>query len=135
MKTQNLIKQTLSRSESVVVVQQILEDNGEASRTAIAERVCEQFGFRNALGKPQKIGCLKELRELQQTGRFELPQARRSPPQEGPRRLSSPVEEPDELPASAGEIRELAPIRAKTESEVRIWNELMIRGNYSGRSK
>ncbi len=36
MKTQNLIKQTLSRAESIVVVQQILEDNGEASHTAIA---------------------------------------------------------------------------------------------------
>ncbi|MCI0590220.1 MAG: hypothetical protein L0Y67_01195 [Gammaproteobacteria bacterium] len=65
MKTQNLIKQTLSRAESVVVVQQIVEDNGEASRTAIAERVCEQFGFFNALGKAQIIGCLKALREFQ----------------------------------------------------------------------
>ncbi|MCI0654399.1 MAG: hypothetical protein L0Y39_07965 [Methylococcaceae bacterium] len=65
MKTQNLIKQTLSRPESVVVVQQILEDNKEASHTAIAERVCEQFGFRNALGKAQKIGCLIALRKFQ----------------------------------------------------------------------
>lgn len=123
MKTQNLIKQTLSRAESVVVVQQIMEDNGEASRTAIAERVCEQFGFFNALGKAQKIGCLKALRELQQAGRFDLPQARRSPPRAGPRRLSSAVEEPYELPASVGEIRELELIRVATESAVRIWNE------------
>ncbi|MGH9844935.1 MAG: hypothetical protein ACREEM_39970 [Blastocatellia bacterium] len=76
MKTQHLIKQTLSRPESVVVVQEILEGNREASRTAIAVRVCEQFGFFNALGKVQKSGCLKALRELQQAKRLQLPEAR-----------------------------------------------------------
>jgi hypothetical protein len=45
MKTQNLIKRKLSQPESVVVVQQILEDNKEAPRSAIAKRVCQHFGF------------------------------------------------------------------------------------------
>jgi hypothetical protein len=51
MKTQNLIKHTLSQPESVVVVQQILEDNKEATRSAIAKRVCQHFGFFNAWGR------------------------------------------------------------------------------------
>jgi len=45
MKTQNLIKRKLSQPESVVVVQQILEDNKEAPRSTIAERVCQHFDF------------------------------------------------------------------------------------------
>jgi|GEM_PF-6103905 len=57
MKTQNLIKQTLSQPESVVVVQQILEDNANALRSAIAERVRKHFSFFNALGRQQKAGC------------------------------------------------------------------------------
>jgi hypothetical protein len=73
MKTQNLIKQTLSQPESVVVVQQILEDNKEAPRSAIAKRVYRHFGFFNAWGRAQKSGCLKALRELERVGRFQLP--------------------------------------------------------------
>ncbi len=132
MKTQNLIKQTLSQPESVVVVQQILEDNKDAPRCAIAERVCQHFGFFNALGKPQKSGCLKALREQERVGRFQLPQARRQSPQAGPRRCTEPVEEPRNLPSSAGQIQELQLIRVETETEVRIWNELMIQEHPRG---
>ena len=47
MKTQNLIKQTLAQPESVLIVQQILEDNSESPRSDIARRVCEHFEFFN----------------------------------------------------------------------------------------
>ena len=132
MKTQNLIKRKLSQPESVVVVQQILEDNKEAPRSAIAERVCRHFGFLNALGNPQKSGCLKALRELERVGRLQLPQARRQCRQAGPRRRTEPVEEPRELPARAGQIQELELIRVDTDTEVRIWNELMIQEHPRG---
>jgi len=132
MKTQNLIKRKLSQPESVVVVQQILEDNKEAPRSTIAERVCQHFDFSNALGKPQKSGCLKALRELERVGRFQLPEARRPSPQAGPKRLTEPVEEPRNLPSVAGQIQQLQLIRVETDSEVRIWNELMIQEHPRG---
>ncbi len=132
MKTQNLIKQTLSQPASVIVVQQILEDNADAHRCAIAERVCEHFAFFNAFGRPQKAGCLKALRELERAGRFQLPQARRQSPQAGPRRLTEPVEEPLKLPSSAEWVEELQLIRVETDSEVRIWNELMLQEHPRG---
>ncbi len=91
MKTQNLIKRKLSQPESVVVVQQILEDNKEAPRSAIAERVCQHFSFFNAWGKPQKSGCLKALRELERIGRFQLPEGRKPSVQAEPRRPTEPV--------------------------------------------
>ncbi|MGH8547315.1 MAG: hypothetical protein ACRERU_01680 [Methylococcales bacterium] len=125
MNTQHLIKQTLSRPESVVVVQQILEDHREASRTAEGVRVCEECGFFNALGKVQTSGCLQAPRELQQAKRLQLPAARESARHSELRRQDSPVEAPDDLPASVEEIRELELIRVETESAVRIWNELM----------
>lgn len=132
MKTQNLIKQRLSQPESLVVVQQILEDNVDAPRGAIAERVCEHFDFFNALDNAQKAGCLKALRELEQAGQFQLPEARSHSPKVTPRRLAEPVEEPRNLPTAAGEIQALELIRVETETEVRIWNELMIQEHPRG---
>ena len=132
MKTQNLIKQTLSQPESVVVIQQILEDNKEAPRSGIAQRVCQHFEFFNALGKPQKSGCLKALRELERVGRFQLPEPRRPSPQPGPKRCTAPVEQPRNLPSSAGQIQQLQLIRVETDTEVRIWNELMIQEHPRG---
>ena len=126
MKTQNLIKRKLSQPESVVVVQQILEDNKQAPRCAIAERVCRHFAFFNALGNPQKSGCLKALRELDRAGRLQLPEARRQCPQAGPRRRTEPVEEPRDVPSAAGQVQQLQLIRVESDTEVRIWNELMI---------
>jgi len=132
MKTQNLIKRKLSQPESVVVVQQILEDNKEAPRSGIAKRVCQHFAFFNAWGKPQKSSCLKALRELERVGRFELPQARRPSPQAGPRRRTEPVEAPRDLPSAVGQIQQLQLIRVETDTEVRIWNELMIQEHPRG---
>ena len=132
MRTQNLIKRKLLQPESVVVVQQILEDNADAPRSAIAERVCQHFGFFNALGKPQRTGCLKALRELERAERFQLPQGRRQSRQAGPRRRSEPVEEPRNLPSRAGQIQELELIRVESDTEVRIWNELMIQEHPRG---
>jgi hypothetical protein len=126
MKTQNLIKRKLSQPESVVVVQQILEDNREAPRSTIAERVCEHFEFFNAFGRAQKSGCLDALRELERAGRFQLPPSRRQSPQSGPRRCTAPVQAPHNVPAAAGQIDQLQLIRVQTDTEVRIWNELMI---------
>jgi hypothetical protein len=132
MKTQNLIKQTLSQPESVVVVQQILEDNKEAPRSAIAKRVCQHFGFFNAWGRAQKSGCLKALRELERVGRFQLPPSQRPCPQSAPRRLTEPVEAPRELPSTAEQIQDLELIRVESDTEVRIWNELMIQEHPRG---
>jgi hypothetical protein len=132
MKTQNLIKHTLSQPESVVVVQQILEDNKEAPRSAIAKRVCQHFGFFNAWGRTQKSGCLKALRELERVGRFQLPPSRRPFPQTAPRRLTEPVAAPRELPSTADRIQELELIRVESDTEVRIWNELMIQAHPRG---
>jgi len=126
MKTQHLIKRKLARAESITIIRQILEDNDNLPRSKIAERVCEHFLFFNARGKPQRSGCLKALRELERVGHFLLPKARFCPPRNRPRRLSDPVELPQNVPAKAGEVRGLRLIKVEAEAEVRIWNELML---------
>jgi hypothetical protein len=127
MNTQNLIKRKLAQPESITVIRQILETYDNLSRSSIAERVCEHLKLFNARGKPQRIGCLRALRELERAGHFLLPTARRCPKHGSPRRLSGPVDPPRDVPARAGEVKDLVLTKVETEAQVRIWNELMLR--------
>ena len=132
MKSQNLVKQTLSQPESLLIVQQILEGNSESPRSAIAGLVCKHFEFFSALGKPQIAGCLKALRELERIGKFELPKVQAPAPNPQPKRLEAPVEAPLTLPSSAGQIQALELIRVEDDAQTRIWNELMIQDHPRG---
>ena len=83
-------------------------------------------------GHAQVGGCLKALRELEVKGWFQLPppQIQKSGP--APRRLSDPVAEPEGVPREVGEAVGLELILVEQESQMRIWNELMIREHPQG---
>jgi len=132
MNTQNLIKRKLARPESITAIRQILETDDGLSRSAIAERVCEHLELLNARGKPQRAGCLKALRELERAGHFLLPTARRCPKRGSPRRLTGPVDLPRDVPARAGEVKDLVLSKVETDAQVRIWNELIEREHPRG---
>lgn len=80
----------------------LLEHNDILHRSELAARVCEQFGFYDARGQAQRSGCLKALRELEAAGHWALPAARTRPGRKVPRRLSTPVPLPLEVPPSSG---------------------------------
>ncbi|MDJ0863157.1 MAG: DUF4338 domain-containing protein, partial [Gammaproteobacteria bacterium] len=132
MNTQNLIKRKLVQPESITVIRQIVEAYDSLSRSSIAQRVCERLELFNARGKPQRAGCLKALRELERAGHFVLPTARRCPKRGAPRRLDGAVEPPRDVPAQAGEVRGLVLLKVETDTQVRIWNELMLREHPRG---
>ena len=81
--------------EHMKYVRQLLASNQYSHRTEFAGVVCEYFEFLDPRGKNQLGGCLKALRELEETGEFVLPAVHykskgpRSSPQ--PRRLSEPL--------------------------------------------
>src|SRR5580692_1050389 len=95
-------------------------------RTALAEVVCEEFGFQDPRGQNQLGGCLKALRELETKGWFQLPEPEIQKGAPAPRRLSGPVAKPEAVPAEVGDVRALELILVGQESQMRIWNELMI---------
>lgn len=68
------------------------------SRTAVSGIVCEQFGFYDARGSPQRAGCMNALRTLEAESRISLPAAQRSLHIAGPRLLGAAVAEPVERP-------------------------------------
>ncbi len=132
MNTQNQIKRTLSQPTCIAYISQLLQGNESLHRSALATRVCEQFGFHDARGQAQHSGCLKALRELEAAGHFTLPAARTCPGRGSPRRLSEPVPLPVAVPSQAGEVQGLALLLVTTSEQMRLWNELMINEHPQG---
>ena len=126
MNVQNQIKRALSKPEAIEYVRLLLEEDEYFTRTELAEVVCEEFGFQDPRGQNQLGGCLKGLRELEAKGWFQLPRPEIQKGAPAPRRLSQTVEEPQAVPAEAGDVVGLELILVDQESQMRIWNELMI---------
>lgn len=131
MKLQNQIKRTLSTPEAIEFVRGLLEEESVSSRIELAESVCEEFGFQDPRGENQWGGCLKALRELEGQGMFQLPPGRVGG-RLAPRRLQQPVAAPQAVPEEVGAVVGLELILVEQESQMRIWNELMIQEHPQG---
>ena len=79
MLPQNQIKRTLSQPDAIAYVAEALILGECAHRSALADLVCERFGFFDPRGQAQIEGCLKALRELEASGHFKLPAAQGKP--------------------------------------------------------
>jgi len=126
VKQQNQIKRALSRPEAMTHIQKLIQDGGFVNRTRLADSICEDLGLRDPRGQVQRAGCLKALRELEAAGKVRLPVPRMTPGERAPRRLAQPVPEPAGVPEEVGELRGLELLVVKGESDMRIWNELML---------
>ena len=120
------IQARLCEPETIALVGRLLADDPGMHRTALADRLCDQFEFTDARGGRQRSACLKVLRSLAAKGRVELPppQTRTGPSR--PRRLAQPVPAPQDVPGAAGQIRDLALVPVETDAQMRIWNELLL---------
>jgi hypothetical protein len=132
MDIQSQIKRTLSQPEGLAYVSELLEGEEYLSRTDVAVKVCEEFGFQDPRGQHQLGGCLKALRELEDKGWFQLPAPQIEKGGPSPRRLLEPVAEPQGVPGEVGAILGLELVRVEQEDQMRIWNELMIREHPQG---
>ena len=132
MEVQNQIKRTLSTPEAIETVRRLLEEDSISSRVELAELVCEEFGFQDPRGENQWGGCLKALRELEGRGMFQLPPPQMRRGSLAPRRLDQPVAEPQGVLVEVGDVCGLELVLVGQESQMRIWNELMIREHPQG---
>ena len=100
MDAQNEIKRTLKQDASIEAVQQLLADKEYETRASFADSVCRHFGFLDARHRPQRAGCVKALRELEQAGHIVLPAAlHRGGTGKSPRRLDQAVPAAIDVPA------------------------------------
>src|SRR3990172_1936967 len=128
MEIQSQIKRALSEQGSIEIIRRLLSHNSYRYRSTFADAVCEHFGFHDARGRVQRSGCIKALRELERLGHFALPAASAMGAKgaKSPRRLGKPVEDPQDVPEQAGEVRGLCLIKVDTLDLMRIWNEMML---------
>jgi len=132
MEKQNQIKRKLSQPEAIEYVCKMLKTHDNLKITKLADKLCEQFGFYNPLGKKQRTGCFKALKELEQAGLIALPQSSRKKTKRSPRRLAEPLPNPQTVPNEAGEIHSLKLLLVETVEQMRIWNEMMINDHPRG---
>ena len=128
MEKQNQIKRTLALPDSIEVIRGLLGEKVHEHRSAFSDAICRHFGFLDARGRTQTGGCVKALRELERSGHFVLPASRfhGAATAKSPRRLSEPVADPYDVPAQAGDVRDLVLIKVDTLPLMRIWNEMML---------
>lgn len=132
MESQSQIKRRLSEPSAIAQIKALLETGAIAGRAALARKLCEQFGFHDARGRAQLSGCMKALSELSAAGHFVLPPPRSQPKAGSPRGLPSPVPAPVNVPATVGQIDGLELQLVESESQLRVWNELMAREHPCG---
>jgi hypothetical protein len=116
----------LSEPEAIAHVGQLLQQEPGMHRTALADRLCDDYGFVDARGQRQRSTCLKVLRSLAGKGRIVLPAPQTQPGPSRPRRLTEPVLQPQDVPDTAGQVRGLSLVVVETAAHMRIWNELML---------
>ncbi len=126
MVARSQIQRQLSHSTAVELIRQLIGGNPGMHRTALADRLCDQFGFIDTRGHRQRSGCLKALRTLDAKGLLILPPPQTKPGCPTPRRLGQSVPPPEQVPDTAGEIRGLELVVVETEAQMRLWNEMFI---------
>ena len=107
MTAQSQILRTLRAPHARPRLERILSDEALGSRYAIGHRVCQEFGFHDVRGHPQKATCMKALRTLDAEGLITLPAPKRSVHGPTPRVLDAPVPEPVAVPPVVKQVEGL----------------------------
>lgn len=126
MEGQHQIKRTLSQPIVLDQIVGLLDAEGLETRTDLAGRLCQEFGFYDPRGEPQLSSCLKALRELEEDGHFLLPSPSWTVVRGGPRGLAQCVAPPRSVPAEVNQVEGLELILVQTEEQRRIWNQMMM---------
>jgi len=129
---QHQVLRTLREPQALRRVEALVRESDLAHRSALAERVCVQFGFIDARGRPQRSTCLKALRELERAGHLTLPPPRTRPGVARPRRLGVALAPPREVPTELAKLRGLTLVCVDDDEHRRVWNELMAREHPRG---
>jgi hypothetical protein len=115
-------RQQLDSPEGLAWVRSRVSADPTVSRCRLAREVCEHFGWRDPLGRPQEMACRKHLLQLERRGLIQLPPARRARPQR-------PRAAPFKAPHFSGALADLGTIELRAVSggtaASQRWNGMM----------
>ncbi len=111
----------------------ILSHESFDSRSALGRRICEEFSFLDARGRPRLAGCMKALVVLAES----VPSITLPPPaapavKGGPRLVEAGVPEPAGVPAHQSLIEDLCIDLVARPAERAVWNTLIAREHPHG---
>lgn len=124
----NQIKETLTKKENLEILQQIVNENIDKKLIDIVKIVCEKFKFFDLAGKMQKGLTRSAILKLQVQGRLVLPEkftVTKKYHMKGPRCLSEPIPEPENMPEEAGDVKDLKLVLVQDDPHYLIYNTMM----------
>ena len=127
MKAQSLVQRTLGSPEAMDSIAAMLAGEQFASRRAVGRRVCEEFGFRDRLGRLQVATCLKALNVLaERSERIVLPPPAAVVNGGGkPSLLAAGASLAESVPERLQGVEKLCVLRVGKRSQRQIWNTLI----------
>ena len=130
---QSQIIRTLRDEASIARLASILSGESFDSRSALGRRVCEEFSFFDARGRPRLAGCMKALGVLAES----VPEITLPPPaapavKGGPRLVAAGVAEPEGVPPHPSRIEGLCIDLVARPAERAVWNTLIAREHPHG---
>ena len=131
--SQSQISRRLGGSAERARIAAILSQEQFESRSALGRRICSEFSFFDATGRPQLAGCMKALSALaEREADIVLPAARAPAVDNRPRLLAPGVPEPEEVPEHPASIRDLELTVVAAPSDRAVWNTLIAREHPHG---
>ena len=127
MKAQSQIQRTLGSPEAMDTIAAILTGERFASRRALGRRVCEEFGFRDRLGRLQLATCLQALNVLaDRSERIVLPAPAAVVSGGGkPSLLAAGASLAESVPERLQGVEKLCVQRVGRRAQRQIWNTLI----------
>ena len=130
---QSQIIRKLRDKEALSRVSAILSQEQFDSRSALGRRVCNEFSFFDAAGRPRLAGCMKALGVLaESTPGFVLPAPQKPVFRSGPRLAASDIPEAVGVPQHPAQIEGLRiELVSKRDNRI-VWNTLIAREHPHG---
>ncbi len=123
---QSQISRTLRDETAVARIAAILSREQFESRSALGRRICREFSFFDAAGRPRLAGCMKALGVL--AGSFPdivLPPPKSPAVRGGPRLVEAGVPEPEGVPPHPARIEGLRIKPVVKPADRALWNTLI----------
>ena len=130
---QSQIIRKLRDKEALSRVSAILSQEQFDSRSALGRRVCNEFSFFDAAGRPRLAGCMKALGVLaESTPGLVLPAPQKPVFRSGPRLAASDIPEAVGVPQHPAQIEGLRiELVSKRDNRI-VWNTLIAREHPHG---
>ena len=124
-----IIQERKTTEKDVKLVQELLQDNPDWSRSRLSQELCLRWDWRNQKGTFKDMACRSFLRKLEERGYISLPLPRNTP-----RFSRNQTDIPHRTDPIKGSIKNIMPVTIKTvrKNQIPLYRCLLARYHYLG---